>query len=51
MKYTIIFFSLFLTVFPAFAQQKLVYQSYFLGSDSGDTTFRVVERFDDQLKI
>ena len=51
MKYTIIFFSLFLTVFSAFAQQKLVYQSYFLGSDSGDTTFRVVERFDDQLKI
>ena len=33
------------------AQQRLVYQSYMLGSDSGDTTFREVLRYKNQLKI
>ncbi|MGN0033329.1 MAG: peptide-N-glycosidase F-related protein [Candidatus Limimorpha sp.] len=51
MKYTLLFFTLFFAAFSALAQQKLVYQSYFLGSDSGDTTFRMVERFKNQLKI
>lgn len=35
----------------ASAQQRLVYQSYMLGSDSGDTTFREVLRYKNQLKI
>ena len=41
----------FVMVFVCSAQQRLVYQSYMLGSDSGDTTFREVARYKNQLKI
>ena len=45
---------LFVLVFASMtvvAQQRLVYQSYMLGSDSGDTTFREVLRYKNQLQI
>ena len=42
---------IFVMVFVSNAQQCLVYQSYMLGSDSGDTTFREVKRYKNQLKI
>ena len=42
---------IFVMVFVSNAQQRLVYQSYMLGSDSGDTTFREVKRYKNQLKI
>ena len=50
MKRTLLIIALF-AVMTASAQQRLVYQSYMLGSDSGDTTFREVQRFKNQLKI
>ena len=47
-----IFFVLALfAAMTASAQQRLVYQSYMLSSDSGDTTFREVLRYKNQLKI
>jgi len=47
-----IFFVLaFFVAMTASAQQRLVYQSYMLASDSGDTTFREVLRYKNQLKI
>lgn len=48
-----VLFSLFFAMFllSATAQQRLVYQSYYLGSDSGDTAFTEVKRFGDKLKI
>lgn len=42
---------MFIASITASAQQRLVYQSYMLGSDSGDTTFREVMRYKNQLKI
>lgn len=43
---------LFLSLlFSSKAQQRLVYQSYSLGSSSGDTSFVEVKRFGKQLKI
>lgn len=50
MKRTLLILALF-AVMTAGAQQRLVYQSYMLGSDRGDTTFREVLRFKNQLKI
>ena len=50
MKHTLLIVVL-LASMTASAQQRLVYQSYMLGSDSGDTTFREVLRYKNQLKI
>lgn len=50
MKHTLLIVVL-LASMTASAQQRLVYQSYMLGSDSGDTTFREVMRYKNQLKI
>ena len=50
MKHTLLILALFVSTAVS-AQQRLVYQSYMLGSDSGDTTFREVLRFKNQLKI
>ena len=50
MKRTLLILSLFASIIAS-AQQRLVYQSYMLGSDSGDTTFREVLRYKTQLKI
>ena len=51
MKRTLTLLGVFFAVMTMSAQQRLVYQSYMLGSDSGDTTFREVQRFKNQLKI
>jgi hypothetical protein len=51
MKRTLILLGVIFAVMTVAAQQRLVYQSYMLGSDSGDTTFRDVQRFKNQLKI
>ena len=51
MKRTLLILGLLFATMTAVAQQRLVYQSYILGSDSGDTTFREVSRFKNQLKI
>ena len=51
MKRVILFLGVILTAITSFSQQHLVYQSYALGSDSGDTTFREVIRYKNQLKI
>ena len=51
MKRTLLLVFVFVMVFVSNAQQRLVYQSYMLGSDSGDTTFREVKRYKNQLKI
>ena len=51
MKRTLLLVFVFVMVFVSNAQQRLVYQSYMLGSDSGDTTFREVVRYKNQLKI
>lgn len=50
MKHILLILALFASMIAS-AQQRLVYQSYMLGSDSGDTTFREVLRFKNQLKI
>ncbi len=50
MKHTLLILA-FLAAMTASAQQRLVYQSYMLGSDSGDTTFREILRYKNQLKI
>ena len=50
MKRTLLILALFASMMVS-AQQRLVYQSYMLGSDSGDTTFREVLRYKNQLKI
>ena len=50
MKRTLLVLALF-AFMSASAQQRLVYQSYMLGSDSGDTTFREVLRYKNQLQI
>ena len=50
MRNTLLILVLFATMMAS-AQQRLVYQSYMLGSDSGDTTFREVLRYKNQLKI
>lgn len=50
MKHTLLILALFVSMAVS-AQQRLVYQSYMLGSDSGDTTFREVLRYKNQLKI
>ncbi|MBQ2499276.1 MAG: DUF4412 domain-containing protein, partial [Bacteroidales bacterium] len=50
MKHTLLILALFASMAVS-AQQRLVYQSYMLGSDSGDTTFREVLRYKKQLKI
>ena len=51
MKRTLLISVLIFATMMASAQQRLVYQSYMLGSDSGDTTFREVLRYKNQLKI
>ena len=51
MKRTLLISTLITLGMTAVAQQRLVYQSYMLGSDSGDTTFREVKRYKNQLKI
>ena len=51
MKRTLFIITFLFATIIASAQQRLVYQSYMLGSDSGDTTFREVQRFKNQLKI
>ena len=51
MKRTLLILALIFAAMTARAQQRLVYQSYMLGSDSGDTTFREVKRYKNQLKI
>lgn len=51
MKRTFIILVVIFAAMTAEAQQRLVYQSYVLGSDSGDTTFREIQRFKNQLKI
>ena len=51
MKRTLLILALIFLAMTAGAQQRLVYQSYMLGSDSGDTTFREVVRYKNQLKI
>ena len=51
MKRTLLISVLIFAAMTALAQQRLVYQSYMLGSDSGDTTFREVLRYKNQLKI
>ena len=51
MKRTLLISVLIFATMTALAQQRLVYQSYMLGSDSGDTTFREVLRYKNQLKI
>ena len=51
MKRTLLILTLIILGMTAGAQQRLVYQSYMLGSDSGDTTFREVKRYKNQLKI
>ena len=51
MKRTLLILALIFAAMTAGAQQRLVYQSYMLGSDSGDTTFREVKRYKNQLKI
>ena len=51
MKRTLLVLGLIFAMITASAQQRLVYQSYMLGSDSGDTTYREVLRFKNQLKI
>ena len=51
MKRTLLILALIFMTKTAGAQQRLVYQSYMLGSDSGDTTFREVVRYKNQLKI
>ena len=50
MKRTLLILALF-AVMTASAQQRLVYQSYMLGSDSGDTTTYEILRYKNQLKI
>ncbi len=50
MKHMLSILALFATITVS-AQQRLVYQSYMLGSDSGDTSFREVLRYKNQLKI
>ena len=50
MKRTLLILVLIFATMMASAQQRLVYQSYMLGSDSGDTTFREVLRYKNQLK-
>ena len=51
MKRTLLLLTLIILGMTVGAQQRLVYQSYMLGSDSGDTTFREVKRYKNQLKI
>ena len=51
MKRTLLILVIVFATISALAQQHLVYQSYMLGSDSGDTTFREVKRYKNQLKI
>lgn len=51
MKRTLLILVLIFAAMTASAQQRLVYQSYMLGSESGDTTFREVLRYKNQLKI
>ncbi|MBO2523592.1 MAG: peptide-N-glycosidase [Bacteroidetes bacterium] len=51
MKRILLILVLIFATMMASAQQRLVYQSYMLGSDSGDTTFREVLRYKNQLKI
>ena len=50
MKKILLFVLVFVSM-TAVAQQRIVYQSYMLGSDSGDTTFREVLRYKNQLQI
>ncbi len=50
MKHILLLIAIFASMMVS-AQQRLVYQSYMLGSDSGDTTFREVLRYKNQLKI
>ena len=51
MKHTLLILAFIFATLTASAQQRLVYQSYMLGSDSGDTTFREIQRYKNQLKI
>lgn len=50
MKHILLILAIFASMMVS-AQQRLVYQSYMLGSNSGDTTFREVLRYKNQLKI
>ena len=51
MRKFLLFIIIISSVFSLNAQQSLVYQSYVLDSDSGDTSFVEVKRFGRQLKI
>lgn len=51
MRKILLFIIIISSVFSLNAQQSLVYQSYVLDSDSGDTSFVEVKRFGRQLKI
>ena len=51
MKRTLFILGIIFATMTTIAQQHIVYQSYMLGSDSGDTTFREVLRFKNQLRI
>ena len=51
MKRTLLILGFVISTISLSAQQRLVYQSYMLGSDSGDTTFHEIRRYKNQLKI
>ena len=51
MKKILLLFTFITFLLLSNAQQRLVYQSYIMGSDSGDTSFIEVKRFGEQVMI
>lgn len=51
MKKILLLFTFITFLLLSNAQQRLVYQSYMMGSDSGDTSFIEVKRFGEQVMI
>lgn len=51
MKKILLLFTFITFLLLSNAQQRLVYQSYMMGSDSGDTSFIEVKRFGEQIMI
>lgn len=51
MKKILLLFTFITFLLLSNAQQRLVYQSYMMGSDSGDTSFVEVKRFGEQIMI
>ena len=51
MKKILLLFTFITLLLLSNAQQRLVYQSYMMGSDSGDTSFIEVKRFGEQVMI